>query len=222
MMDVNIAIVEENQLRSNKLIDTLLHYRGIKIKYAVRSITQIILLIEDTPYPLPDIIFIGTENADIDFEIELKKLKLMCSKTNIIHYSLSESGKILQLNNLEESIANSQIFSPFQLLTEIAFLKTRHPSTAFYKSNLFDQEVIGRIENLSKGELEVVSLIADGFTYAETAKRIGKSINTVRGRIKSIYTKLGIDNGVQLSNLYRLYTGEYQLKPLMHHYHESI
>lgn len=222
MMDVNIAIVEENQLSSNKLIDTLLHYNGIKIKYAVRSITQLIPLIEENPVGLPDIIFIGTERADIDFEIEFKKLKLLCSETNIIHYSLNGSGKILQLNNLEEPTANSQIFSPFQLLTEIAFLKTRQPSTYFHQSNLFDQESIRKLEELSKGELEVAKMIADGLTYAETAKRIGKSINTVRGRIKSIYSKLGVENGIQLSNLYRLYTGDYQLKPLMHQYNETI
>lgn len=212
MMNLNIAIIEENQLRSNKLIDTLLHYRGINIKHAVRSITQLIPLIDENPISFPDIIFIGTERADIDFEIELKKLKLRCPNKNIIHYSLNESGNILQLNNLQETAGSSQFFSPFQLLTEIAFLKTRHPSTNLHQSNLLDHESIIRVENLSKGELEVASFISDGLTYAETARRIGKSINTVRGRIKSIYAKLGIENSVQLSNLYRLYMGNYFIK----------
>jgi len=222
MMDLNIAIVEENHLCNNKLIDTLLHYSDINIKYAVQSVTQLILLIEKNPVALPDVIFIGTERVDIDFEIEFKKLKLLCSKANIIHYSLNESRKILQLNNLEESTANSQFFSPFQLLTEIAFLKTRHRFTDLHQSNLFDQERIIMVENLSKGELEVASMISDGLTYAETARCIGKSINTVRGRIKSIYAKLGIENSVQLSNLYRLYMGNYHNKTLQLNYSEAF
>lgn len=137
---------------------------------------------------------------------------MRCPNKNIIHYSLNESGNILQLNNLQETAGSSQFFSPFQLLTEIAFLKTRHPSTNLHQSNLLDHESIIRVENLSKGELEVASFISDGLTYAETARRIGKSINTVRGRIKSIYAKLGIENSVQLSNLYRLYMENYFIK----------
>ena len=62
---------------------------------------------------------------------------------------------------------------------------------------------IKKIKNLTVGELEVASMITAGLTYLETAKRIGKSINTVRGRIKSIYFKLGVENSVQLTNLHQ-------------------
>jgi DNA-binding CsgD family transcriptional regulator len=188
-----------------------LSYSGFTIKYAVKSITQIIHLVQDELKGIPDIIFIGTEFAEIDFEIELKKLKYLCPNSYIIHYYLSESESILHFKNLNESSKSSFFISPFQLLIEIAFLKTRHLSKGFYRSNLFDQESIKKIKNLTEGELKVASLIASGFTYLETANRIGKGINTVRGRIKSIYFKLGVENNVQLSNLYIAYKNRFKI-----------
>jgi LuxR family transcriptional regulator, maltose regulon positive regulatory protein len=50
------------------------------------------------------------------------------------------------------------------------------------------------IEPLTDRELDVLRLIAAGLKYAEIAAALFISVNTVRTYVKSIYTKLGVDN----------------------------
>jgi LuxR family maltose regulon positive regulatory protein len=51
----------------------------------------------------------------------------------------------------------------------------------------------GLIEPLSERELEVLRLLAHGLKYAEIAKQLVVSLNTVRFHIKSLYGKLSVD-----------------------------
>jgi len=203
-MHLNIAIIEENTIRSNKLIDALMYYKGVKILHVVRSISQLISLVEVGSDTRPDIVFIGAENSDIDFGIELKKLQLICPKINVIHYGFSDSEDVLLLKNLNNTSIEESL-SPFQMLTEIAFINIKQKVRSFHSSSNYNHDIISKIDELTQGELDVAALISDGLTYVETAKIIGRSINTVRGRIKTMYKKLGIENGVQLANLFRVY-----------------
>jgi DNA-binding CsgD family transcriptional regulator len=45
---------------------------------------------------------------------------------------------------------------------------------------------------LTPRELEVVRSLAQGFTYAETAARLGMSAHTVTSHIKNLYRKLDV------------------------------
>ena len=51
--------------------------------------------------------------------------------------------------------------------------------------------------NLSKQELKVISLIAEGFKNAEIAEKLFVSQNTVKTHIKNIYSKLDVKNRVE-------------------------
>jgi LuxR family maltose regulon positive regulatory protein len=53
------------------------------------------------------------------------------------------------------------------------------------------------IEPLSKRELEVVQLIAEGLTNAEIASRLFLSVHTVKAHTHNIYGKLGVHNRTQ-------------------------
>ena len=219
-MHLNIAIIEENTIRSGKLIDALMYYKGVKILHEVRSISQLISLVEVSSETRPDIVFIGVENSDIDFELELKKLQLICPKINVIHYGFSESEDDLLLKNLNKTTLEETL-SPFQLLTEIAFFNLKQKARSFHSSSNYNHDIIFKIDELTQGEQDVAALISDGLTYVETAKRIGKSINTVRGRIKTMYKKLGIENGVQLANLFRVYN-DFKIANTKKQFHNEI
>ena len=49
-------------------------------------------------------------------------------------------------------------------------------------------------EALSARESQVLELLARGFTYAETAQRVGISLSTVQSHVRNIYGKLGVHN----------------------------
>ena len=53
------------------------------------------------------------------------------------------------------------------------------------------------IEQLSKREVEVLQLIAEGLTNPEIASRLFLSLNTVKAHTRNIYGKLGVNNRTQ-------------------------
>jgi DNA-binding NarL/FixJ family response regulator len=50
---------------------------------------------------------------------------------------------------------------------------------------------------LTERELQVLTGIAKGFTYAEVAQMLGLSINTVGTHVKRIYQKLAVNSGIE-------------------------
>ena len=53
------------------------------------------------------------------------------------------------------------------------------------------------IEPLSEREIEVLQLIADGFTNPEISSRLYLSLNTIKAHTRNIYGKLGVNNRTQ-------------------------
>lgn len=49
------------------------------------------------------------------------------------------------------------------------------------------------IEQLTERELEVLQVLAEGLTYAQIARQLVLSVNTVRYHIKSVYGMLGVE-----------------------------
>jgi DNA-binding NarL/FixJ family response regulator len=52
-------------------------------------------------------------------------------------------------------------------------------------------------DSLSDRELEVLTGIAKGFSYAEVAATLGLSTNTVRSHVKRLYAKLSVNSGTE-------------------------
>jgi LuxR family maltose regulon positive regulatory protein len=59
------------------------------------------------------------------------------------------------------------------------------------------------IEPLSDRELEVLSMIAEGLSNPEIARKLYLSPNTLKAHTQSIYGKLGVHSRVQAVNLAR-------------------
>ena len=53
---------------------------------------------------------------------------------------------------------------------------------------------------VSEREAEIVSLLVEGLSNQEIAKKLFISPNTVKTHIKNIYAKLGVSNRLQLFN----------------------
>lgn len=61
--------------------------------------------------------------------------------------------------------------------------------------NSFHQEEKTNLYNLSKRELEILGLMVQGFSYKMIADACFISIDTVRGHVRNIYTKLHVNCG---------------------------
>jgi LuxR family transcriptional regulator, maltose regulon positive regulatory protein len=53
------------------------------------------------------------------------------------------------------------------------------------------------IEQLTERELEVLRLLGDGLTYAQMARQLVVSVNTIRYHVKGVYGKLGVEKQAQ-------------------------
>ena len=52
--------------------------------------------------------------------------------------------------------------------------------------------------SLSGRELEIMELLAEGFTYAEVAERLVITVNTVKFHMRNLLSKTGYRNAVSL------------------------
>jgi len=57
--------------------------------------------------------------------------------------------------------------------------------------------------NLTPREVQVAALLAYGLTAEQIAEKLSIKTNTARTHIKHIYIKLGVNNHLMLSNLFR-------------------
>ena len=50
---------------------------------------------------------------------------------------------------------------------------------------------------LTKRELEILKLIAEGYSNQAIAEKLIRSVGTIKGHTSTIYSKLGVDNRIQ-------------------------
>jgi DNA-binding NarL/FixJ family response regulator len=55
----------------------------------------------------------------------------------------------------------------------------------------------GRVQKLTPREIEVINLLAYGFSYAQIAEQLGVTLNTLKTHIKRAYSKLKVHNRTQ-------------------------
>lgn len=53
---------------------------------------------------------------------------------------------------------------------------------------------MGELERLTSREVELLRQLARGATYAQAARLMRVSLNTVRTHVRAVYGKLGVDN----------------------------
>lgn len=131
-------------------------------------------------------------------------------KIEIIMYSISEEynhlidaihlgakGYILKDFNPERLIQNfniirngGAIISPVMATKLIQYLAKNE------KTNKMETK-------LSKKDLELLNLLAEGWSYNKISEKIGITLDGVRGRIKSLYSKLNVSSKVQAINKFR-------------------
>lgn len=123
----------------------------------------------------------------------------------IVYIKMNQTYKALE--NLEKAIeaaAPEEFYRLFldedpcivELLNQARVLAPEFIDKLIEKYNLLDHHSL-RIEPLSVRELEVLKLIAGGFSNQEIAEKLFITIGTTKWHITNIFSKLGVKNRVQ-------------------------
>lgn len=154
------------------------------------------------------------------------------SQNTCMHISLYRSDRTAQFTprdvQLLEHVMQSFVFGstvcalrrrlPTERLSRVIPEALQEQQTGFGSVNPQTKEVAGQevsngagtqlpcsnapLDGLTPKELQVSRLFAQGMTYKAIAKQLGMSPATVRHHLRSIYTKLSINNKTQIARLF--------------------
>jgi DNA-binding CsgD family transcriptional regulator len=85
----------------------------------------------------------------------------------------------------------------------IFYVRLEHQSAGASDGKADDSGRLARVARLSLREREVAMLVGQGCSNDEAARRLGKSVLTVKKQMRSIYEKLEIENRGRLIALLR-------------------
>ena len=131
----------------------------------------------------------------------------------VLHYTIPGAGEggaaaeaTIDVGALPDAVKQAALLFGVQTAARnaTAGLFSEDPVTAFKRmtarfKNWLDGQwkaaSAGEDSILTEREIEVLSLLARGYLYAEIGKRLGISLNTVTSHIKNSYRKLAVHSG---------------------------
>jgi DNA-binding NarL/FixJ family response regulator len=114
------------------------------------------------------------------------------AEPDLVQFVLDErlSGLLTSEANVEDFVAS---------LDQVARGHAVLP--AGWQEMLLANELDDPLSGLSERQVEVLGLLAEGFSYEEIAARLFISINTVKFHVRSIFSQLGVRNRVAAARL---------------------
>lgn len=206
---MNLLVVEANEL-NGQLIETALASRRNHVKTVARAIgvNHALELLKSTQ---PDVVLISAELQEGHFEgfRLLRELRTLRSRARPIMLLASHEpalvvdafrfgarGVIFRDEPLEtlskciHAVHEGQIWANSALLGFVLEALSRAMPAAFRESD--------GLNMLSKREMDVVRLVAEGLTNKEVSSKLGLSEHTVRNYMFRIFDKLGVSTRVEL------------------------
>ncbi len=174
--DYRINRIEDAIIQANKLLERLL--KAAEDRNVMGSVINILVL--------QSLAFHAQEKTPLALEA-LERVLALTEQEGYFQLYIREGLEMEELLRQVNPVDENQKGFVQRLLT--AFSATDAPSTPSHSQPL--------IEPLSKRELEVLELIAEGFTNQEIATKLFLSLHTVKVHARNIYGKLGVGNRSQ-------------------------
>lgn len=161
---------------------------------------------------LPDLLVIDVTTAG--GLPAIRRLRLQCPGTKIVVLTTTADEKTIG-DSLEAGVCGYLLkdSSPEQLRDDlncaVAGNVAISPAIATSSAHAAEKAHVSRMQtgaSLTNHEIEVLTLITNGFSNEEIAQSLHISISSVKKRIKQMMTKLHLDNRVQLA-VYAIRTG---------------
>lgn len=189
-----IAVIDNNPVSRRKIVQQFSRRDDIRIFCSVDSVSKFRLSLTKYAPFLPDILLVKDE-----LQKDLCVLEDNGKDFHIICYQIGKHGNMLIINyqkpennqNQKSSGIDISVFL-IEFLNRPSF-KSNPPEESETKVN---EQATGI--KLSIRELQVISGLLIGSTYAEVATNMSVSINTVRKYVKDIYRKEGVKSRIQL------------------------
>jgi DNA-binding NarL/FixJ family response regulator len=203
---INIILALAHQMERKALRSVVVRNPGVEVMNEATNICEVLSLLESGI--CPDLVLLDAELANEDEIFLLETLtsnfsftKVLIINTNAderaikVAFTLGVKGYLLKDCSTDElALAITEVASGKEMLCSslgLRFLKKDCLSEVNQKK---DERSI----ELSHRELEILSLIAEGYTNAEIADKIFVSRRTVEGHRLNLINKLGVKNSAQL------------------------
>jgi len=206
---VNLLVVEANEL-NGQLIESAFRPKRTHVNIIACSVGSIhaLRLIKDKK---PDIALISAELQEGTYEgfRLLRELRSLQAHTRAIMllsshdpalvvdaFRFGARGVIFRDEPLEtlakciHAVHDGQIWANSELLGFVLEALSRAMPTVFRDSN--------GLNLLSKREMDVVRLVAEGLTNKEVSSKLGLSEHTIRNYLFRIFDKIGVSTRVEL------------------------
>lgn len=186
---VRVAIADKNPVVRAGLADLVARDGRFRMVEAVSSANAFIALCSEKPI---DVGVLGWSLPDMTGGDALGILKRRQVSTRVIIYTGEQAPQVLR-----QSIKSgawgfiSKSDEPAILLDTIATVARGRLCLPYVDLGTLQEDPL---EVLTQRERELLSALADGWSNAQIAARIGISGNTVKYHLKNLYDKLGVKN----------------------------
>jgi DNA-binding NarL/FixJ family response regulator len=197
-----IAIVEDNDIIRDSLKILINGSPGFECNLVYKAAEDIISALPplNTDIILMDIHLPGITGIEC-----IWKIKNSLPHTQFMMYSVSDDDE--DIFNALKAGANSYVLkrtSPSQILD--AFIELKNGGSPMSSEiarkviSIFKETKPSEEVNLSKREMEILKLLADGYLYKEIATELDIATETVKKHLYRIYNRLQVSNRTEAVN----------------------
>lgn len=208
METIRVLLVDNEEVFREGLAKLLNEQPHIDVVYQCDSNTESICKIKETK---PHIILMGSQIGEHDITEAISEIKKSTpeAKVAIITRPGDEASSLAMIKSGASACLTKNI-SVSDLVKSIELISSGRIIISNWFADKFINEVISSTDNiedksdkngliLSKREMEIVQLIAEGVTNKEIAEKLIITENTVKVHVKRILKKLELRNRQQLA-----------------------
>jgi len=207
-MNITVAIVEDNLDIKQALEEIINRADGFELVCSCESGEDALVTL---PIFEPNVVLMDIHLGGVDGIHVVKTLKPLCPEMMFMMCTVyEENEKIFEALNAGASGYIIKKTTPVNLLSAI---KELYDGGAPMSSQIARKVVMafqqkpegitnGSLDILTKRELEILEMLANGMVYKEISDKLFISSETVRKHVYNIYDKLHVGNRVEAVNKY--------------------
>lgn len=189
MSKIKVLIFDKNKLYKDSLSRLLKDKKKIKSVFAISQYEHVMPVLEKF---FPDVVLINNLNlSGEELENLVKNIKAIENKINIFILQSKEvsfNKKIERYIDLKISVSKDYKYL-YKMITKYVN-KTSN-------DNIKEENEEFKFHNLTKREMDVMNLIAEGLTNRAISKELVISERTVKNHVSSILKKLSVNDRTQ-------------------------